>query len=107
MGMPSAYSWYSLREARVSSRNCSSMKFGMAALYSTGRSFRSPAGCLNGYYSEQETAMHTVMVARGVHWVTIPEAGLSILCGCPADSVKLLMKKGLIVGTQKDGVAFE
>jgi len=51
--------------------------------------------------------MHTVMVARGVHWVAIPEAGLSVLCGCPADSVKLLMKKGLIVGTQKDGVAFE
>ncbi|MGA2381082.1 MAG: MBL fold metallo-hydrolase, partial [Spirochaetia bacterium] len=51
--------------------------------------------------------MHTVMVARGVNWVAIPEAGLSVLCGCPADSVKLLMKKGLIVGTQKDGVAFE
>lgn len=51
--------------------------------------------------------MHTLMVARGVHWVAIPEAGLSVLCGCPADSVKLLMKKGLIVGTQKDGVAFE
>ncbi len=51
--------------------------------------------------------MHTLTIARGVHWVSIPEAGLSVLCGCPADSVKLLMKKGLIVPTQKDGVTFE
>ena len=51
--------------------------------------------------------MHTIMVARGVHWVAIPEADLSILCGCPADSVKLLMKKGLIVATQKNGAAIE
>ena len=51
--------------------------------------------------------MHTIMVAQGVHWVAIPEADLSILCGCPADSVKLLMKKGLIVATEKNGVAIE
>ena len=51
--------------------------------------------------------MQTVVVTKGVYWVAIPEAGLSILCGCPADSVKLLMKKGLIVGTSRNGVAFE
>jgi hemerythrin len=51
--------------------------------------------------------MQTVTVTKGVHWVAIPEAGLSILCGCPADSVKLLMKMGLIVGTRKNGVSFE
>jgi hypothetical protein len=51
--------------------------------------------------------MQSVMVTKGVYWVAIPEAGLSILCGCPADSVKLLMRKGLIVGTSWNGVAFE
>jgi hemerythrin len=51
--------------------------------------------------------MHTVTVSSGVQLVEIPEAGLSVLCGCPADSVKLLMKKGLIAGYSKDGVAME
>ncbi len=51
--------------------------------------------------------MHTMAIARGVHWVAIPEADLFILCGCPADSVKLLMKKGLILPTQKNGVSCE
>ena len=51
--------------------------------------------------------MQTVVVTKGVYWVAIPEADLSILCGCPADSVKLLMKNGLIVAPQKGGVAFE
>jgi hemerythrin len=35
-------------------------------------------------------------VTDGVYWVSIPEAELSILCGCPADSVKHLMHAGLI-----------
>jgi hemerythrin len=51
--------------------------------------------------------MHTMAIARGVHWVAIPDADLFILCGCPADSVKLLMKKGLILPTQKNGTSFE
>jgi hemerythrin len=51
--------------------------------------------------------MHTVTISSGVHLVEIPEAGLSVLCGCPADSVKLLMKKGIIVGSRKDGVVVE
>ena len=51
--------------------------------------------------------MQTLTIAKGVHWVAVPEADLFILCGCPADSVKLLMKKGLILGTEKNGVAFE
>ncbi len=51
--------------------------------------------------------MQVVAVASGVYVVTIPGAGLTVLCGCPADSVKLLMKKGLIVGTRSDGVLSE
>ncbi|MBF0628497.1 MAG: bacteriohemerythrin [Magnetococcales bacterium] len=46
-------------------------------------------------------------VANGIHWLEIPEAGLRILCGCPMDSVKHLMKRGLIMPTEKNGVPCE
>lgn len=46
-------------------------------------------------------------VATGIFWVEIPEANLRLLCGCPADSVKHMMKKGLIVTEEKQGVSFE
>ncbi len=36
------------------------------------------------------------LVSVGVFWLEIPEAELYILCGCPADSVKHLMKTGKI-----------
>lgn len=48
-----------------------------------------------------------VKVLNGVYWVEIPEANIYILCGCPAESVKHLMKRGLIVSTERDGVSFE
>ena len=48
--------------------------------------------------------MQKQRVTNGVYWVEIPEADLFILCGCPADSVKHLMKMGLIVEREKDGV---
>jgi len=51
--------------------------------------------------------MRVLKVSPGIHWVEIPEAGLFILCGCPADSVKHLMKRGLIAKVEKDGVVFE
>lgn len=51
--------------------------------------------------------LHTVKIADGVYWLQIPEADLYILCGCPSVIVKLLMKKGLISVTEKDGVVFE
>jgi len=35
-------------------------------------------------------------IASGIFWVEIPEAKLYVLCGCPADSVKHLMKAGKI-----------
>jgi hemerythrin len=48
-----------------------------------------------------------VDVATGVFWVEVPEADLRILCGCPADSVKYLMRRGLIVPTEAKGIPFE
>lgn len=46
-------------------------------------------------------------VSMGIFWVEAPDAGLFILCGCPADSVKHLMKRGLIGKQEESGITFE
>jgi hemerythrin len=46
-------------------------------------------------------------VAAGVYYVSIPSADLHILCGCPADSIKHLMRRGLIQSRESNGVSFE
>jgi hemerythrin len=51
--------------------------------------------------------MKKISVSTGIYWVEIPKAGLRILCGCPADSVKHMMRRGLIVTMEKNGVTFE
>lgn len=51
--------------------------------------------------------IHKIEVARGIQWVEIPEVNLRILCGCPADAVKHLIKRGLILPKQFKGVACE
>lgn len=51
--------------------------------------------------------MRKLDVAPGIQWVEIPQAGLYILCGCPADSVKHLTKRGLIINQEKKRVKFE
>ncbi len=51
--------------------------------------------------------IRTVKVARGIFWIEFEGADLRILCGAPADSVKHLMKSGLIVSVEKDGVSRE
>ena len=48
-----------------------------------------------------------VDVANGLFWVEAPKANLYILCGAPADSVKHLMKRGLIAPREAHGVRFE
>ena len=48
-----------------------------------------------------------IKVTTGLYWVAIPEANVYIQCGCPADSVKHLIKKGLIVKKESQGVDFE
>jgi hemerythrin len=51
--------------------------------------------------------MRKFVVTKGVSFIEVPDAELYILCGCPADSVKHLMKRGLIAPIEKDGVSFE
>ncbi|HIJ85819.1 MAG TPA: MBL fold metallo-hydrolase, partial [Magnetococcales bacterium] len=48
-----------------------------------------------------------IPVIKGVYWVEIPDAKLQILCGCPADCVKHLMKRGLIIQREVGGVLCE
>lgn len=48
-----------------------------------------------------------IKVAEGIYYVSVPDADVTILCGCPADSVKHLMKRGLIRNVEVDGVSFE
>ena len=48
------------------------------------------------------TRIANTKIAAGVFWVEIPEAELYVLCGCPADSVKHLMKAGKILDMDID-----
>lgn len=51
--------------------------------------------------------MRSMRIAKGVTCVEISEAGLSLLCGCPENVVKHLMKAGIIHPLEKDGVRYE
>ncbi|RQW05940.1 MAG: MBL fold metallo-hydrolase [Calditrichaeota bacterium] len=51
--------------------------------------------------------MEKIKVATGISWVSIPEVNLHILCGCPMDSVKHLMRLGLIRSLSRDGYTYE
>lgn len=53
------------------------------------------------------TKIAKIQVANGVYFVEIPDAQVYILCGCPADSVKHLMKRGLILTKEENGVVYE
>jgi hemerythrin-like metal-binding protein len=46
-------------------------------------------------------------IAEGVQLVDIPAAGLSILCGCPENAVKRLIKAGIIREVERGGARFE
>ncbi len=48
-----------------------------------------------------------IKVINGVYWVEIKEVNLFILCGCPADTVKHLKKRGLIEEVEKNGLNYE
>ena len=52
-------------------------------------------------------ALRKIEVTSGVWWVEAPGADVRVVCGCPADTVKHLMKRGLILPTEQDGVSFE
>lgn len=48
-----------------------------------------------------------IHVAPGLYWVGIPEVDLYIQCGCVEDSVKHLIRRGLINPVEQDGVTSE
>ena len=43
----------------------------------------------------------------GVYWVEVPELDIRVLCASPSDSVKHMMKQGLIQNIEKKGVVYE
>lgn len=53
------------------------------------------------------TSFEKFEIANGVWWIEIPGAEMKILCGCPADTVKHLRRKGLIVSKQTAAVSYE
>ncbi len=52
-------------------------------------------------------SIRKLIVANGISYVEIPAAGLYLLCGSPADSVKHLLRRGIIQTTEQNGIAFE
>jgi len=46
--------------------------------------------------------IYKTKIASGVFWIEVPKANLYVLCGCPADSVKHLMKAGKIRNVELD-----
>ncbi|MCC5943497.1 MAG: cyclic nucleotide-binding domain-containing protein [Bernardetiaceae bacterium] len=48
-----------------------------------------------------------IKVTTGVFWVSIEAADVYMLCGCPADAVKHLKKRGLIEEVSENGQQFE
>ncbi|OAN46800.1 bacteriohemerythrin [Magnetospirillum moscoviense] len=53
------------------------------------------------------SSLRKIEVTTGVWWVECPSADLRVLCGCPADVVKHLMKRGLIASTERGGITYE
>jgi len=49
-----------------------------------------------------------VNLTNGLVWIEIPEASLYLLCGCPADSIKHMIKRGLIQDIlSREGIKYE
>ena len=48
-----------------------------------------------------------LVVTKGIYFIEIPAAGLYLLCGTPADTVKHLFRRGIIQTTERNGVTFE
>ncbi|WP_234016211.1 MBL fold metallo-hydrolase [Magnetospirillum gryphiswaldense] len=52
-------------------------------------------------------SLFKIEVMAGMSWIHVPDADVRVLCGCPADSVKHLMRRGLIRPMEARGVKFE
>ncbi|GAB4335761.1 MAG: hypothetical protein OHK0038_13640 [Flammeovirgaceae bacterium] len=48
-----------------------------------------------------------INITVGSYWIEIPNEGIKILCGCPANVVKFMRKKKLISLVEKNGVRYE
>lgn len=46
-------------------------------------------------------------ITPGVCWLQVPEAELHVLCGCPAEVVKHMMRRGYVVPERRGGVTCE
>ena len=57
--------------------------------------------------SELSFKLKKIDVAAGIYWVEAPDAGVYVLCGSPADAVKHLMRRGLVVEVERGGVKYE
>ena len=51
--------------------------------------------------------MKKTKVMEGVYYLEAPEVGLNLLCGCPENVIKVLIKKGLVKTVEKDGFSYE
>lgn len=51
--------------------------------------------------------LRKIDVASGIFWVEAPDADVYVLCGSPADAVKHLMRRGLIVEVEQAGIKYE
>ena len=51
--------------------------------------------------------LHLSKITNGVYWLQVPEADLHILCGCPADVVKHMMRKGFITEDRTGDISYE
>src|SRR4026207_2422153 len=52
-------------------------------------------------------AIRKVSISTGMYWVEVRGADVRILCGCPEDAVKHLLRTGLIVPIEVKGAACE
>ena len=60
-----------------------------------------------GQFEPIMMVMTKMPVIPGVWWVEIPEADLRILCGTPMDSIKHLIRRGLVRKIEKNGAVYE
>jgi hemerythrin len=51
--------------------------------------------------------MKKTRIMDGVYFLEAPEARLSLLCGCPENVVKFLIKQGLVRTIEKNGASYE
>ena len=52
-------------------------------------------------------SIRKLVVANGICYVEIPAAGVYLLCGAPADSVKHLLRRGIIQTSEVNGMTYE